>query len=203
MDPVILSDTCQEYAGVRYYLCGSYFQRDGVRLHRKVWQDANGPIERGWHVHHDNHDRSDNSLTNLVLLPGREHLEHHAQKGVSRRVTPQALAAAAEWHRSSEGQAWHKLHGKASWENRQQDKPCTCDQCGKDFLAWSRNQSRFCSNACKSAWRRQSGLDDVEKVCAECGGVYIANKYAKASTCSRACGQRSAARKRSGLQPGG
>lgn len=45
--------------------------------HRVVWEEAHGPIPAGYHVHHLNHDRTDNRLENLALLFGRTHVRHH------------------------------------------------------------------------------------------------------------------------------
>jgi len=45
--------------------------------HRVVWHDANGPIPPGHDVHHDNEDRADNRLENLVLLTKAEHTRLH------------------------------------------------------------------------------------------------------------------------------
>ena len=36
----VLSETRQRFMGKTYYLCGKYFQRKGVRLHREVWREA-------------------------------------------------------------------------------------------------------------------------------------------------------------------
>ena len=45
---VVCSETVQEYEGRRYYRCGSYFQRNGVRLHRLVWETERGAIPDRW-----------------------------------------------------------------------------------------------------------------------------------------------------------
>lgn len=45
--------------------------------HRLIWERTHGPIPEGWHVHHVNHDRTDNRLENLRLVLGREHNRHH------------------------------------------------------------------------------------------------------------------------------
>ena len=52
MDVQVISSTVQRFNGVSYYLCGKYFQRRGVRLHRMVWEYHNGKIPQGYHVHH-------------------------------------------------------------------------------------------------------------------------------------------------------
>jgi hypothetical protein len=47
--------------------------------HRVVAHDALGPIPPGFHVHHKNHDRSDNRLENLeVVSPSEHHARHRA-----------------------------------------------------------------------------------------------------------------------------
>ena len=37
--------------------------------HRYVWEQANGPIPKGWIIHHINGIKDDNRLENLVALP--------------------------------------------------------------------------------------------------------------------------------------
>lgn len=50
-----------------------------VSIHRHVWEEANGPIPDGWHVHHIDHDPLNNDLSNLVAMPAEEHRAHHAR----------------------------------------------------------------------------------------------------------------------------
>jgi hypothetical protein len=46
--------------------------------HRIVWEKAKGTIPRGFHVHHVNGCRSDNSIENLELVEAREHNRFHS-----------------------------------------------------------------------------------------------------------------------------
>lgn len=48
--------------------------------HRLVWEEAHGPIPEGHHVHHVNHDPTDNRLENLRLVLGRDHNQHHTSE---------------------------------------------------------------------------------------------------------------------------
>lgn len=72
-----ISDTIQEFAGERFYLCGLYFQRKGKRLHREAWKYHRGEIPKGFHVHHKDGDRSNNQIENLLLVEKSEHLSMH------------------------------------------------------------------------------------------------------------------------------
>jgi hypothetical protein len=45
--------------------------------HRRVWENAHGPIPAGFVVHHLNEDKLDNRLENLHLLRRSDHTYHH------------------------------------------------------------------------------------------------------------------------------
>jgi hypothetical protein len=188
MNPIAVSETIQEYKGVRYYLCGDYFQNNRERLHRLVYTDSNGEIPNGWHVHHIDHDRTNNSVENLELVEAGKHTSHH-HLGVSKLMHPNALKSAAEWHRSEEGKAWHRKHyqesGKAMHEKT---KHHVCSVCKKEYLS-NKIETVYCSKNCKSQARRLSGIDNENRKCVSCKSDFIINKYKKTLTCSRVCGQ--------------
>lgn len=157
---------CWMFMGQRYWLAGRYVSRDlpeGGReyLHRKVWETHRGPIPDGWHVHHENEDRTDNRLTNLRLKPGPEHLSEHMtpdrRAEAARLVVEHAMPAARAWHGSEEGRAWHTEAGKRSWAGRPW-RPVTCEECGGKFKtrnAPSKPDPRWCHLNCKMrAYRR-------------------------------------------------
>ncbi len=54
-------------------------QEDGglIGEHRLVWEDANGPIPEGFQIHHRNHDRTDNRLSNLECVDTVTHKRLH------------------------------------------------------------------------------------------------------------------------------
>ena len=45
--------------------------------HRRVWEDAHGPIPEGMEIHHVDGDKHNNALENLHLCTRREHLRIH------------------------------------------------------------------------------------------------------------------------------
>ena len=176
-----------------YYSPGIADRRRGVEdLHREVWKAEHGPIPAGHHIHHVDGDTLDNEPANLVCLSPDEHKAiHPTMPGYLTAARASHLdairPAAAEWHRSANGRAWHVEHGRASWDGREPVER-TCERCGKRYGTRDpRDVSRFCSNACKAAARRASGADDVERVCAHCGTTYRVDRYKPTRTCSRRC----------------
>lgn len=174
-----------------YFHC---IDRNGKKIyaHRYVWERANGPIPHGWHVHHKDKDTSNNTPENLEAMPASEHFALHAAepKNYTDLVgrMNHARIFASEWHKSDAGRKRHKEIGFVAWKDF---KPVaiTCDNCETEFMSINLNcVERFCSNSCKSAWRRKSGVDDVVKACEVCGCNYSSNKYAKRRSCSRKCG---------------
>lgn len=49
----------------------------GKLLHRLIYEDEVGPIPDGYHVHHINHNKIDNSIENLQALSLSEHSRLH------------------------------------------------------------------------------------------------------------------------------
>jgi len=196
MQVTIISDTIQEFEGRRYYLCGAYFQSDGVRLHRQVWERANGKVvPEGFHVHHKDHDRSNNQPGNLELVSASDHMRHH-HEGHDRGVPAEAIEAARAWHGSDAGREWHRAHYERTKSKLHVRRFFVCEQCGADFAAPDRGINRFCSNRCKTKWRKEAGLDDEVRQCVECKAEFTTNKYSRKQTCSRKCSGALSGRKR-------
>ena len=67
----------QDFNGSRYTInnCGYLRKTDGSRelMHRDVWEYHNGPIPKGWDVHHRDENKKNNAIENLECLPKSEH----------------------------------------------------------------------------------------------------------------------------------
>lgn len=164
-----------------------------TRLHRAVWIYRNGEIPKGFHVHHKDEDKRNNEIENLELLQGSFHCSHHSQKyadehikEIRARMETLVRPKADVWHGTDEGRAWHSKHAKETCENLPLKK-YVCQHCGKDFYKKPLGENKFCSNNCKSAYRRHMGLDNIIKKCEFCGNEYISSKYRKTKYCSQAC----------------
>ena len=168
------------------------------RLHCFVYRREHdlAAIPEGYQVHHKDADKNNNEPFNLELLTASEHQRTHSEK-----LTPEqrqfrrdnfvqnAVPASKLWHGSKAGHDWHVEHGKTAMQNRE-PRQYNCDNCGKSFETkriFGESENHFCGNACKSAYRRKAGVDNVKRICAVCGKDFITSKYSKAVTCSFGC----------------
>lgn len=158
---------CQEFNGHNYYLYKGerYFSRGRSRLHRKVWEFYNGKIPNGYHIHHVDNNPHNNDISNLNIVAGTLHLRFSAKQTTKnnpewrKEFHAKGIEAAKEWHKSEEGRAWHREHGKQCWIN----KPYftyKCKECGKEFKTKSNIGSSYCHNNCKAkAYRKKCKLE--------------------------------------------
>ena len=176
-----------------YYLHTVSHGRTGSRLHRDVYEHYNGKIPEGYHVHHKDHDKSNNEIENLEMLKSKEHqVLHGAELTDEQRewkrnnLISNAVPAAREYNLKHRDREYYLRLYEKSKDKLYEKRNFVCEMCGKKFES-SQVKSRFCSNACKSAWRRKSGLDDVERKCPVCGNKFTVNKYSKTVCCSKGC----------------
>jgi hypothetical protein len=171
-----------------YFTPGGSHRDHGLgRLHQEIWKDLHGPIPPGCDVHHADGDPLNNDPGNLVLAAGSEHRGHHRARRGPVDLTP-AREAARAWHGSPAGIAWHGQHGRESWANRSL-VPAVCEYCSAEYRTRKPFGARYCSNKCKSAARRASGVDDETRTCAHCGRDWTVNRYLDSECCSRQCAQ--------------
>ena len=186
----------QIYFGRKFYLDkknGYWISTDcpRIRAHVWVWINNFGEIEKGMHIHHIDENKSNNDISNLRKITVRHHISQH--------MTPEKIERAKEWigtirpltkewHASEEGIKWHSNHAKKTLCRKNPVRQ-ECAQCGNAYTVDSLDEkrSKFCSNKCKSARRRDSGIDDVNIQCNRCSKIFKRNKYAKTRFCSRTC----------------
>lgn len=84
---------------------------DGKRYlkHRYVWEQFHGKIPEGYEVHHIDLDSHNNDLSNLKLLPAKEHRSLHSKRQVGRVLSTETKNKIGEAH----------MGMKASIETRQ------------------------------------------------------------------------------------
>lgn len=177
-----------------YYLAGKPTNgKKRERLHCYVWRFYNGDIPDGYHVHHKNENKDCNDIENLVCMTQKEHMVLHSNEyaknhrdSLVQNLIDNARPKASEWHRSETGRAWHSKQAKKN-ASEMKLKEFVCEFCGKLFFKKPLGQNKFCSNNCKSAWRRKNGVDDETRKCFFCGKEFRVNKYATTKYCSTEC----------------
>jgi hypothetical protein len=168
-------------------------QSPKIRAHQWVWKHHHSLIPNGYHIHHRNENKSDNRIENLELIEASRHLSIHSSKPENkervRKLVDKIRPLTKAWHASEEGIKWHKQHAKEMGFGQNPMVDYVCDQCAKPYQSNvpSKNHSRFCSNNCKSAWRRAQKKDVVIKQCFHCGKDFESHKYNKTLCCGRMC----------------
>lgn len=105
-------------------------------MHRAMWAHANGPIPDGGVIHHIDHDKSNNDLSNLRLLPDlAAHLREHPEKWQHPKWLANSTSGAA------------KERADRLWRERQ-PREVTCFECGAVFMSTGM-RSKFCTPTCK------------------------------------------------------
>lgn len=164
------------------------------RLHRYVYECVNGKIPAGYQIHHIDHDKGNNEPENLEMLTVKQHRQRHSEEMSDelrefyrQNMRIKAKPASVEWHKSAAAKEWHKTRYESMKEKLHVKADMVCKQCGKTYEGIINGKNAFCSNACKSAWRRASGIDNEDRKCRVCGAIFSVNKYSKAECCSRSC----------------
>ena len=166
-----------------------YLHREKVRLNLGFTKEQ----MEGLDVHHIDGNKDNNNIENLRLLTKKEHMSiHHPRKSSSHRHVC-------------------KKCGRTYWSTVSRSKDLCdrcdsslaiggssmitikkiCEYCGAEYetKGVNRNRSKFCSNKCKSAYRRASKVDDIERVCERCGSIYLINKYSSGKICRKCSGK--------------
>lgn len=201
-------DSHQHHFGKKFYLdhqSGYWMStcKPRIRAHKWVWINYHGVPPKGMHIHHKDGNKSNNSIENLTILSPKDHVNHHLQ------IHPEYLKKrkescekirhlTKEWHGSKEGRMWHKLHALKGKFGNWEPKEYSCQLCEKKYFTKKRSLCRFCSNSCKSQWRRNEGIDNAERNCIICSTGFTVNRYSKTKTCCKKCKSLSQSKTRQG-----
>lgn len=188
-----------EYDGIRFYkdkkgywLSSRIKSRKPKRLHIYVWEKFNGEVPHGYHIHHKDHNTNNNNIENLALMTEEKHLSYHAnlqnKEETKKLLLRYAQPKAIEWHKSKEGRQWHKEQYNNTKDKLHQRLIIKCLTCGKVIEVGKGGAgNKFCSNKCRSQYRRNIGIDNKEFICRYCGNSFVTNKYSPAKYCSKEC----------------
>lgn len=193
-----ISDACLICDGIKFYKDSQgYWLSENInrkvpkRLHVYMWEKHNGKVPKGYHIHHKDFNKDNNNISNLEIMDSFCHISLHAnmqdKEKLRQNMIENVIPAAAEWHGSEEGIEWHKEHYKKYKHLLHKREYITCLECGKRVKKVANRRNKFCSNNCKSNYRRKSGVDDITVSCEHCGKTFMTNKYSSARFCSKEC----------------
>lgn len=163
-------------------------------LHREKYKQEFGLTEdqmKGYEVHHIDGNKDNNNILNLKLLTTEEHHKIHDKRNEAAKRHVCKKCGRTYWSSVSKSvnicdrcEPKFAIGGSSAIMIIK-----TCKYCGAEYetKGVNRNKSKFCSNKCKSAYRRASGIDKIEKVCAFCGNTFKTDKYSGAIYCSPHC----------------
>jgi hypothetical protein len=183
-----MSNSYRKYFGKKFYKTpdGYWQNMMPIHAHRWVWINHFGAIPQGMDIHHKDGDKSNNEIENLEMLSRSDHLKRHWQEGRfdldQRRIQ---LAEARKWLSIPQGRKKQSEDAKEGWKNRKQ-VAYQCKGCNKDKFTYQK-KSDFCSDACRSRWKRQNKPNPIEIICLVCKDPFIKDKSDKKLICSRNC----------------
>ena len=160
-------------------------------LHREIWKSQRGDIPEGMVGHHKDGNTLNNSIDNFEIMRRQDHQSMHAKAHFIAHpefITlslQRARDAASEWHGSPEGIEWHKQQFKKHPPVKKRAE-MPCKWCGIIFVGII-GESEYCTAACYQRMRHFTGKNNVEKICAGCGKIFISDICYKKKTCSRKC----------------
>ena len=161
-DPIILDPITQYFNGGLYKSWASepYYSRGGKKLHRHVWEVAFGEIPKNCHIHHKDHQKTNNSLANLECLDAKEHLSenwHETKHTRPNNFSDEARRKAIEALQTPEARLRqsHAIIRAQSWTKWKREKR-NCLVCNIEFdglIRKSGNAQKYCTSKCRSLYR--------------------------------------------------
>lgn len=171
---------------------GRYFfarvKGENTSLHRYKYTIEKGSIPDGWHVHHKDGNCFNNDIENLEAIDPKAHAKlHPVSEETLKKWQEAGIAAAPVWHASKEGEEWHRQHYENIKAKIHERVDRVCSSCNKPIKTSRKNHNAFCSNNCKSAWRRKHKPDRKVVSCPTCRSEFETLKYLPNTYCSKQC----------------
>lgn len=178
------------FRGERYLL-----GNNRIRMHKYVWEYYNGKPPAGYDIHHKDHNRFNNDINNLELIPEFDHHSSHMKERYKENkewfieFAKKGREAGKEWYKTEEGvkQKPERIKkGKRIWENVP-IRTSYCEFCGVSMTYKCIQPKKYCSSNCKQ--KNKVKREQTIKNCEFCGISFSCYKNATKPIrfCSRSC----------------
>ena len=159
-------------------------------LHRQVWVDHFGKIPEGFHIHHKNHDVTNNLIDNLECISRAKHFEEHKAERLNWAFSKENKANldkgrihGINWMKTDMGRDHAKKLGIIQKEKSKKIKQCVV--CLTSFEAYDLIKvAMYCSNDCLKIAAKGKKKTIVCEICHK--SIEI-NRYSKSTCCYGKC----------------
>lgn len=169
-----------------------YFNNGSKRMHIFVWEFHNGKRPKGFHVHHKDENKWNNTAENLELKAAGKHISEHVKKRFKdnpeliKKFVENTQRGVKEWRKTPQAKEQYR---RVALENNfgRPDLPIQkCQQCKNDFKPISYG-TKFCSVNCKQKSIRDNPKNKVTRICTFCHKDFNVYKHSKSTHCSQKC----------------
>lgn len=132
-----------------------------IPTHHAVAEAVWGPRPEGSHVHHVDHDYTNNAPDNIVYVDGSKHLSEHGKETARKCWDSPSIRAkmvAALRKVARETPDWVCGRNNPRWGDRRGRDFLKCFFCNKSFERFKCHSAKYCSRACYHA-ARAKGLN--------------------------------------------
>ena len=184
----VIDEKTQKFNGFVYHIKKDGHFHGHISIQRAVYSYYFGEIESGYNVHHIDNDKTNNDISNFLLLTNAEHQRIHftqntghfaLEKFVCVNCGKDFVAYGGRNNRFCSD----KCKGEYKRQNHQETR--TCAYCGKEFSVEEWSTVKCCSNSCAQKLRHIDSWED--KVCPVCNKEFRARKKHHQVCCSSKC----------------
>ncbi len=132
----------------------------GVRvyLHRYIWEQKYGRIRRGCVVHHIDHNKHNNDISNLQMVTIKQHRRLHNAHLINRDKQEFVCVTCGVKYMSL-NQGTNRFCSEkccADWKRKNVLEPRFCSVCDKIFMIYKFAHTKTCSPVCARQSRSRS-----------------------------------------------
>lgn len=126
--------------------------------HRYIWEQANGPIPRGYIVHHINGNIQDNRLENLLCISRKEHYRIHKEEEIKSTGSEYYNVITKNWV-SNNREKWNEY--QKEWKQNTGYKKKFTPEYNKEY--YQKHKDRYIEYALKYYYENKEKISQKRK----------------------------------------